>query len=104
MILQHVGDRDHTHAILPPNRPTDRLRHSVVPMIMPRTAPIAQPVRHCNVALNSRDQHPRACPLKSACCPGRSRRQINLVEHEELLLGARQAPADPRYTPRHFEL
>ena len=35
------------------------------------------------------------CPLKAACCPGRARRQINLVEHEELLLGARRALADP---------
>lgn len=35
------------------------------------------------------------CPLKAACCPGRTRRQINLVKHEELLLGARQALADP---------
>jgi DDE family transposase/transposase-like protein DUF772 len=37
----------------------------------------------------------RDCPLKSACCPGRSRRQIALGEHEELLLAARQALADP---------
>jgi Transposase DDE domain/Transposase domain (DUF772) len=35
------------------------------------------------------------CPLKAACCPGRARRQINLVEHEDLLLGARRALADP---------
>jgi transposase len=35
------------------------------------------------------------CPIKSACCPGRSRRQIALGEHEELLLAARQALADP---------
>jgi len=35
------------------------------------------------------------CPLKAACCPGRARRQINLTEHEELLLAARQALADP---------
>jgi Transposase DDE domain/Transposase domain (DUF772) len=34
------------------------------------------------------------CPLKSACCPGRGRRQINLVEHEDLLLAARRALAD----------
>jgi transposase len=35
------------------------------------------------------------CPLKAACCPGRARRQINLTEHEDLLLAARQALADP---------
>jgi hypothetical protein len=35
------------------------------------------------------------CPLKDRCCPGRSRRQINLREHENLLLAARQALADP---------
>ncbi|MCA1678596.1 MAG: IS1182 family transposase [Actinobacteria bacterium] len=35
------------------------------------------------------------CPLKAACCPGRPRRQINLVEHEELLLAARRALTDP---------
>jgi hypothetical protein len=37
----------------------------------------------------------RGCPLKDACCPGRARRQINLTEHEELLIAARQALADP---------
>ena len=37
----------------------------------------------------------RNCPLKAACCPGRSRRQINLTEHEDLLIAARQALADP---------
>jgi hypothetical protein len=36
-----------------------------------------------------------ACPLKDRCCPGRPRRQINLGEHEHLLLAARQALADP---------
>jgi hypothetical protein len=36
-----------------------------------------------------------ACPLKDRCCPGRARRQINLGEHEDLLLGARHALADP---------
>jgi hypothetical protein len=36
------------------------------------------------------------CPLKPACCPGRTRRQINLREHEDLLLAARQALADPQ--------
>jgi transposase len=36
-----------------------------------------------------------ACPLKDRCCPGRARRQINLREHEDLLLAARQALADP---------
>jgi hypothetical protein len=37
----------------------------------------------------------RDCPLKATCCPGRSRRQINLVEHEDLLQAARRALADP---------
>jgi Transposase DDE domain len=37
----------------------------------------------------------RDCPLKDACCPGRSRRQVNLGEHEDLLIAARQALADP---------
>lgn len=37
----------------------------------------------------------RDCPLKQACCPGRSRRQLNLREHEDLLIAARQALADP---------
>src|SRR4051794_15126185 len=37
----------------------------------------------------------RGCPLKAACCPGRARRQLNLREHEELLIAARQALADP---------
>jgi Transposase DDE domain len=41
------------------------------------------------------------CPLKAACCPGRARRQINLVKHEDLLLGARQALADPD-TAKHL--
>jgi transposase len=36
-----------------------------------------------------------SCPLKAACCPGRARRQVNLSEHEDLLLAARQALADP---------
>jgi hypothetical protein len=35
------------------------------------------------------------CPLKLACCPGRARRQLKLVEHEDLLIAARQALADP---------
>jgi transposase len=35
------------------------------------------------------------CPLKAACCAGRPRRQINVREHENLLLAARQALADP---------
>jgi len=35
------------------------------------------------------------CPLKAACCPGRTRRQVNLGEHEDLLIAARQALADP---------
>jgi transposase len=37
----------------------------------------------------------RDCPLKHACCPGRSRRQLNLREHEDLLIAARRALADP---------
>jgi Transposase DDE domain len=37
----------------------------------------------------------RGCPLHAACCPGRSRRQLNLSEHEDLLIAARQALADP---------
>lgn len=37
----------------------------------------------------------RGCPLKAACCPGRARRQLNLGEHEDLLIAARQALADP---------
>lgn len=36
----------------------------------------------------------RDCPLKPNCCPGRPRRQINLTEHEDLLIAARQALAD----------
>jgi hypothetical protein len=38
----------------------------------------------------------RECPLKAACCPGRARRQLNLTEHEQLLIAARQALADPQ--------
>jgi len=34
------------------------------------------------------------CPLKATCCPGRARRQINLTEHENLLIAARRALAD----------
>ncbi len=37
----------------------------------------------------------RNCPLKATCCPGRARRQLNLTEHEDLLIAARQALADP---------
>jgi hypothetical protein len=37
----------------------------------------------------------RACPIKNSCCLDRSRRQISLGEHEELLLAARQALTDP---------
>jgi hypothetical protein len=36
-----------------------------------------------------------ACPLKPQCCPGRARRQINFGDHDELLLAARHALADP---------
>ena len=38
----------------------------------------------------------RDCPLKERCCPGRPRRQLNLTEHEGLLIAARQALADPQ--------
>ena len=37
----------------------------------------------------------RTCPLKERCCPGRESRQIALGEHEELIVTARQALADP---------
>jgi hypothetical protein len=37
----------------------------------------------------------RDCPLKEQCCPGRPNRHINLGEHEEFLIAARQALADP---------
>jgi len=37
----------------------------------------------------------RGCPLKAVCCPGRPRRQVNLGEHEDLLIAARQALTDP---------
>jgi len=37
----------------------------------------------------------RACPLKPRCCPTRARRQIKFGEHDEFLLAARQALADP---------
>jgi Transposase DDE domain/Transposase domain (DUF772) len=36
-----------------------------------------------------------SCPLKQHCCPGKSRRQIRIIEHEELLQAARQALRDP---------
>jgi transposase len=36
-----------------------------------------------------------ACPLKARCCPGRARRQVKFGDHDELLLAARQALADP---------
>jgi len=42
-----------------------------------------------------------SCPLKAKCCPGRARRQINLTEHEDLLIAARQALADPQ-TAEHL--
>ena len=43
----------------------------------------------------------RDCPLKERCCPGRPRRQLNLREHEDLLLTGRQALAD-RATAEHL--
>ena len=36
-----------------------------------------------------------SCPLKQRCCPGKARRQIRLIEHEELLQAGRQALQDP---------
>ncbi|HWH10343.1 MAG TPA: transposase, partial [Solirubrobacteraceae bacterium] len=42
-----------------------------------------------------------ACPLKDQCCPGRPSRQIALGEHEELMIAARQALADPD-TAKHL--
>jgi len=35
-----------------------------------------------------------ACPLKDQCCPGRPNRQIELSEHEELIIAAREALND----------
>jgi transposase len=43
----------------------------------------------------------RDCPLKPACCPGQACRQVNLTEHEDLLIAARQALADPQ-TAEHL--
>lgn len=43
----------------------------------------------------------RGCQLKAHCCPGKSRRQIRLIEHEELLQAGRQALRDPR-TSEHL--
>ena len=43
----------------------------------------------------------RECPLKPACCPGRARRQLSLNEHEQFLIAARQALADPQ-TAEHL--
>jgi hypothetical protein len=37
----------------------------------------------------------RDCPLKERCWPGRSRRQIRIMEHEQLLQAGRQALRDP---------
>ena len=37
----------------------------------------------------------RDCPLKARCCPGKSRRQIRIIEHEELLQAGRHALQDP---------
>jgi hypothetical protein len=37
----------------------------------------------------------RDCPLKARCCPRRARRQVKFGDHDELLLAARQALADP---------
>jgi hypothetical protein len=43
----------------------------------------------------------RDCPLKPACSPNRARRQLALGEHEDLLLAAHQALADPN-TAEHL--
>jgi len=43
----------------------------------------------------------RGCPLKEQCCPGKSRRQIRLIEHEELLQAGRHALRDHR-TSEHL--
>ncbi|MGI8712977.1 MAG: IS1182 family transposase [Solirubrobacteraceae bacterium] len=37
----------------------------------------------------------RDCPLKQRCCPGRSRRQIRIMDHEGRLQAGRQALRDP---------
>jgi hypothetical protein len=37
----------------------------------------------------------RECPLKDRCCPGKSRRQIRIIEHEELLQAGRRTLRDP---------
>jgi hypothetical protein len=37
----------------------------------------------------------RDCPLQASRCPGRARRQVNFGEHEDLLIVARQALANP---------
>jgi hypothetical protein len=37
----------------------------------------------------------RDCPLHAACCRGQPRRQLNLGEHEELLVAGRHALGDP---------
>jgi hypothetical protein len=36
----------------------------------------------------------RECPLKHRCCPGKSRRQIRIIEHEELLQAGRRTLQD----------
>jgi hypothetical protein len=64
------------------------------------TCPAGQTVQISTSAAGSRSANfpasaCRDCPLKAACCAGRARRQIALGEHEELLLAARQALADP---------
>jgi hypothetical protein len=37
----------------------------------------------------------RGCPLKPRCCPGKSRRQIRLADHEQLLQTGRRSLAEP---------
>jgi hypothetical protein len=43
----------------------------------------------------------RSCPLKERCCPGRESRQIQIGEHEELIVAARDALADAE-TAKHL--
>jgi hypothetical protein len=37
----------------------------------------------------------RDCPLKDRCCPNKPRRQLRIMEHEELLQAGRRALRDP---------
>jgi hypothetical protein len=73
-------------------------------MIDPASGTVTCPAGHTAQITTSKKgvrtaRIPRAtcgsCPLKERCCPGRPNRQIALSEHEELLIAARQALADP---------